>query len=92
VWAVDLARRSDRVVTGPAGSTSTEWSLRQVKAVLEGRGTVKQETIVGSSEGYRIVWPGRGLSAARLRAHMPEHVAVDEEGQVAGEALRTTPH
>jgi len=66
-WVHDLSRRTGRLVAGPAGLTSTEYTYQHVLAVLEGQGTVKQEVHVAEGETLRVVWPGRALSSAPAR-------------------------
>lgn len=63
-WVHDLAKRTGRLVAGPAGLTSTEYTYQHVLAVLEGQGTVKQEVHVAEADTLRVVWPGRALSSA----------------------------
>ncbi|MCA8920639.1 MAG: SH3 domain-containing protein [Planctomycetes bacterium] len=49
IWVRDLARLSGRVVGGPTGSTSAaEHTGRQTLAVLEGVGSVVQETVLAT--------------------------------------------
>ena len=61
-WVLDLARRTGRVVAGPAGRTSTEWTLRH--AFLEGQGTVVQEFHVARGHQARVLFAGQSLAVA----------------------------
>jgi hypothetical protein len=65
-WVHDLAKRTGRTVAGPAGKTSTEWTLRQVKASLDGVGTMRQEVHIARGDRLKIV--GFGQRAASKRA------------------------
>lgn len=59
-WVGDLFKETGRFAAGPMGSTSTEWSLQNVKAVLEGDGNVSQAIYLGASG--KII-PGKGTLA-----------------------------
>lgn len=77
-WVHDLAARTGRQVAGPAGTTSTEWTLRHALAGLEGRGTARQELHVARGTKVRVVRPGgtlagaRTMTAAEFKASRPE--------------------
>lgn len=75
VWVDDLARRAGRVVAGPSGRTSVEYTLRQVKAALEGEGTVAQETRWASPSGARRIGYHRALDDTALQAWAPARAA-----------------
>ena len=64
-WVHDLAARTGRQVAGPAGPTSTEFTLRHALAGLEGRGTAAQELHVARGTKIRVVLPGRSLASAK---------------------------
>jgi hypothetical protein len=51
VYADDLARRARRLVAGPAGPTSTEDALAQIRAALERELPLVQETRVATAAG-----------------------------------------
>jgi len=70
-WVHDVAKRTGRLVAGPAGYTSTEFTYQHVLAILEGQGTVKQEVHVATGETLRIVWPGRTLAGSSIRPLPP---------------------
>lgn len=69
-WTASLGRATDRWVSGPAGSTSTEYALQQTQASLEGEGTVKQETLVTVGAADVRIYPGRTLAEGK-RVHVP---------------------
>lgn len=79
-WTVGLARAAGRVVAGPAGPTSTDYTRRHVLAVLEGQGTTAQEVWVASSEGVKTIRPGGTLASARSAPHAPEQVPPRDPG------------
>jgi hypothetical protein len=58
----DVARESGRTVAGPMGATSTAFSLRAVKAALEGEGTTAQQTRIAKGSGpARVIAAGGSL-------------------------------
>ncbi len=61
IWSRDLAKRTGRTVAGPAGPTSTGYTLQQGKAALEGEGVVKQETAWDGPLGSHRIYPGKSL-------------------------------
>ena len=73
VWTDDLAARTGRVVAGPAGLTSTEYTLRGVKAALEGEGTVIQEARWAGPDGSRRLRSSGSLRGTRLVAAPEPH-------------------
>ncbi len=60
----DLSKRTGRLVAGPMGETSTEYSLRLVKAI-EGEGPAVQDTRVSTPSGSRQIAPNGELAAAQ---------------------------
>lgn len=52
-WVDQVARATGRTVTGPAGTTSTTFALRQAQAA-EGAGAFAQETRVASAAGVKV--------------------------------------
>lgn len=64
-WAVELGRATERFAAGPAGSTSTVWTLDQVKAVLEQDGKVRQEVWGASRDGVVQIGPKSALAAGK---------------------------
>ena len=70
-WVHDLAARTGRQVAGPAGKTSTEWTLRQSLAALEGQGQVVQEVHVARRGQLRILYPGMSLASSRVATLPP---------------------
>ena len=64
-WVHDLSHRTGRQVAGPAGKTSTEWTLQHALAALEGRGVTVQEVHVARGDKLRILYPGMSLASAR---------------------------
>lgn len=71
-WTDDLARRSGRVVAGPNGKTSTEYTYQHVLAVLEGVGVTKQEVRWSSPQGVRTISPGGTVAGSQLQPMPPE--------------------
>lgn len=76
VWTDDLARLTGRIVAGPAGYTSTEYTERHVWALLEGEGTVIQECKWASKAGSRTIMGKKTLAQSALRTpadpvHLP---------------------
>jgi len=69
-WTASLGRATQRWVSGPAGSTSTEYALQQTQASLEGEGTVVQETLVTVGATDVRIYPGRTLAEGK-RVHVP---------------------
>ncbi|MEZ6187449.1 MAG: hypothetical protein R3F62_20880 [Planctomycetota bacterium] len=61
-WSRELARATGRIVAGPAGTTNSAWGARQVEAVLEGRGTVIQQTHWCDGHSERTLPPGKRLA------------------------------
>lgn len=78
VWTDDLAVRTGRVVAGPAGYTSTEYTEQHVMAVLEGQGQTAQEVRWASAEGSRTIRPRGTLAGTALQGvphvHLPAPV------------------
>jgi len=64
-WVHDLSHRTGRQVAGPAGKTSTEWTLQHALAALEGRGVTTQEVHVARGDRLKILFPGMSLNSAR---------------------------
>jgi hypothetical protein len=60
----DLSTRTGRLVAGPMGETSTEYSLRLVKAI-EGEGPAVQDTRVSTPSSVRQLAPGTELASAQ---------------------------
>tara|TARA_R110002072_G_scaffold1072_6_gene8748 strand:+ start:344 stop:1687 length:1344 start_codon:yes stop_codon:yes gene_type:complete len=83
-WVHDLAAQTGRQVAGPAGFTSTEYTLRHTLAALEGRGTVAQEVHVARGAKVRVVAPGRTLASAKTMT-AEEFSASRPTGQVASQ-------
>lgn len=65
-WTDDVARRAGRIVAGPMGKTSTEYTRQHVLAVLEGIGSTRQEVRWGSPQGWRTIRGGGTLGGAQL--------------------------
>jgi SH3 domain-containing protein len=88
-WVHDLAHRTGLQVAGPAGKTSTEWTLQHALAALEGRGVTTQEVHVARGDKLRILWPGMNLRSATT-IDLPEIKDLPqpktEEAPEAGEA------
>lgn len=84
-WVHDLSHRTGLQVAGPAGKTSTEWTLQHALAALEGRGVTTQEVHVARGDQLRILWPGMNLRSART-IPLPEikdlPTPTPEEGEV----------
>ena len=87
-WVHDVAKRTGRLVAGPAGYTSTEYTYQHVLAILEGQGTVKQEVHVATRETLRIVWPGRTLAGSSIRP-LPPIRTTSNPGPTAVSAIAT---
>jgi hypothetical protein len=66
IYADDLAKRTGRTVAGPAGETSTEFTLVQSRAALEGEGNVVQETRIATGAHARTIYPAAPASSAGL--------------------------
>lgn len=79
-WSVGLARAARRTVAGPAGRTSTEYTVRHVQAVLEGSGTTAQEVWVASAAGIKQIKAGGTLAGARAVSDSPEFTTPSESG------------
>lgn len=62
-WVHDLSKRTGLHVAGPAGKTSTEWTLQHVLATLEGQGVTVQEVHVARDERLKILYPGMSLNS-----------------------------
>lgn len=63
-WVDDVARRAGRIAAGPMGPTSTEYTMQQVLAALEGVGSTKQEVRWASPQGFRTLSAGGTLGGA----------------------------
>lgn len=66
VWTDDLAVRTGRIVAGPAGYTSTEYTQQHVLAVLEGEGVTVQEVRWASGTASRRIKARSSLAATPL--------------------------
>lgn len=66
-WTDDLARRTGRVVAGPLGKTSTEWTYQHVLAALEGQGTTMQGVRISSPAGFQVLRPRTGLADSQVQ-------------------------
>lgn len=87
VWTDDLAARTGRIVAGPAGYTSTEYTERHVMALLEGEGTVVQECKWASKAGSRTIMGKKSLAQSTLRTpadpvHLPAPTPPPAEPEV----------
>lgn len=97
VWTDDLAVRTGRIVAGPAGYTSTEYTQQHVLAVLEGEGVTVQEVRWASGTGSRTIKPRSSLAATPIgpvpEVHLPEPVTASapEPTEPAAEPVAAAP-
>jgi hypothetical protein len=96
VWTDDLARLTGRIVAGPAGYTSTEYTERHVMALLEGQGTVVQECKWRSKDSSRTIMGKKSLADAPLRTpadpvHLPAPRPEPEPAPVVDNPAPTVP-
>jgi hypothetical protein len=68
-WTDHLARAAARIVAGPMGPTSTEYTYQHVLAVLEGQGTTRQEVRWSAPEGARTIPAGGTLAGSPVRPY-----------------------
>ena len=61
IWVDDLAKGTGRTVAGPAGKTSTEYSLQNTKALLEGEGVTVQECRLATGTQARTIKARSGI-------------------------------
>jgi hypothetical protein len=65
-WVDDVALQTGRIVAGPMGKTSTEYTEQHVFAVLEGDGVTRQAVRWASPQGVKIIPPKGTLAGAAL--------------------------
>lgn len=96
VWTDDLAVRTGRIVAGPAGYTSTEYTQQHVLAVLEGEGRTVQEVRWASGTGSRTIKSKSTLAGTPIGpvpvVHLPEPEPVTASApEPAAEPVAATP-
>ncbi len=99
VWTDDLAVRTGRIVAGPAGYTSTEYTQQHVLAVLEGEGRTVQEVRWASATGSRTIKSKATLAGTPIGpvpvVHLPAPVvtidAPEPAVEPAAEPVAATP-